>query len=212
MTIRTLFPFLAVLLAAIYCPCSSWAETLVSGNYQADGTIFRDTVGYSFTVKDSPLNVTKLGVFDYGTNGLSKTNFVGLWNNAGTLLASVTINRGANAPLLGFFRWADLSVPLVLDALSTYRIGVMGNGGEAYYIGDIPEGGFSGTSETTKVVFNGAVRDNDWDTFSYPSSDPIAGKAFIGPNATFDVVPEPSTYALLLMTGASWLWWVRRCR
>ena len=201
---------LVALLTLVLVSFSAVADTLVSGNYDADGTIFRDTVGYSFTVKTSPLNVTKLGVFDFGTNGLSKTNFVGLWDNSGNLLASVTINRSTNAPLVGFYRWSDLSVPLMLEALTTYRIGAMGLGGEAYYAGSIPEGGFSGTSETTNVTFNGLVRGGTFDVFEFPDSTPTAGQAIIGPNATFDVVPEPSTYALLLLAAGTFFVWRHR--
>ena len=216
--VRALIPVVAVLFAVFTLISNLQAqpvvniETLVYGNYGADGTIFRDTIGYSFTVKDSPLSVTKLGVFDYQTNGLSKTNFVGLWDNNGALLASVTIGRGTSAPLIGAFRWVALHVPLTLDALSTYRIGAMADGGEVYYSGIIPEGQFSGTSETTNVLFNGTVRNNSLDTFSYPRSTPSAGSAVIGPNATFDVVPEPSTYALLVMTTAGALWFTRKRR
>jgi hypothetical protein len=214
----TFIPVIAALFAALTLIPNLHAqplvnvETLVSGNYGADGSIFGDTIGYSFTVKSSPLSVTKLGVFDYQTNGLSKTNFVGLWDNTGVLLASVTIGRRTSAPLIGAFRWVDLSVPVMLEALSTYRIGAMADGGEVYYSGRIPEGQFSGTSETTNVVFNGTVRNNSFDTFSYPRTSPSAGFAVIGPNATFDVVPEPSTYALLAMTAAGALWWARRRR
>lgn len=213
MKTHTRFPVVALLFVAFFLAAGAMAkaDTLVSGDYGGDGSIFRDTIGYSFTVQNSPLSVTKLGVFDYRTNGLSKTNFVGLWDNAGGLLASVTIDKGTSAPLVGFYRWADLSVPILLEALTAYRIGALGEGGEVYYSGIIPQGPFSGTSETTNVLFNGTVRNNSFDTFSYPGTTPSAGFAAIGPNATFDVVPEPSTYALL-MTGAGALWWSRRKR
>ena len=185
------------------------ADTLLSGDY-GDSGIFNDTVGFSFTLKDSPLRVTSLGVYDAGTNGLSRTNFVGLWDNSGSLLASVTINRSTNAPLVGFFRWADLSSPITLSASNTYRIGAQANIGETRYSGVLPQGLFSGTSETTNVFFNGSIRNNDANVFSFPDSTPQSGTAIIGPNATFEVVPEPSTYALLLMTGAAAMWWARR--
>ncbi len=185
------------------------ADTLLSGDY-GDSGIFNDTVGFSFTLKDSPLRVTSLGVYDAGTNGLSRTNFVGLWDNSGSLLASVTINRSTNAPLVGFFRWADLSSPITLSASNTYRIGAQANIGETRYSGAIPQGLFSGTSETTNVFFDGAVRNNAANVFSFPNSAPQAGIAVIGPNATFEVVPEPSTFALLLMTAAGALFWVKR--
>lgn len=202
---QILVPLLIMALVSL----AARADTLLSGDY-GDSGVFLDTVGFSFTLKDSPLRVTSLGVYDAGTNGLSRTNFVGLWDNSGSLLASVTINRSTNAPLVGFFRWADLSSPVTLSASNTYRIGAQANLGETRYSGALPPGLFSGTIETTNVFFNGSVRNNDFNVFSFPNSTPQAGSAIIGPNATFEVVPEPSTYALLVMAGAGALWWVRR--
>lgn len=203
---RKIIAAIFVTILALY---PALADTLVSGDYGDSGN-FNDTVGFSFTLKDSPLLVTSLGVYDFATNGLSRTNFVGLWDNSGTLLASVTINRSTNAPLVGFFRWADLSTPVTLSASNTYRIGAQANIGESRYSGTIPQSLFSGTSETTNVFFNGAVRNNDANVFSFPNSTPQAGTAVIGPNATFDVVPEPSTFALLLLAGAGAVFWAKR--
>ena len=158
------------------------------------------------------MNVTSLGVYDANTNGLSRTNYVGLWDNSGVLLASVTINRSTNAPLVGFFRWADLVTPVTLSAFGTYRIGAQADIGEDRYSGNIPLGQFSGTAETTNVVFNGAVRGNSSGVFEFPDSTPSAGQAIIGPNASFEVIPEPTTYALLTMAGVGALWFAKRRR
>jgi hypothetical protein len=192
-------------------PTTSCADTLVSGDYGNSGQ-FNDTVGFSFTLKENPMNVTSLGVYDANTNGLSRTNYVGLWDNSGVLLASVTINRSTNAPLVGFFRWADLVTPVTLSAFGTYRIGAQADIGEDRYSGNIPLGQFSGTAETTNVVFNGAVRGNSSGVFEFPDSTPSAGQAIIGPNASFEVIPEPTTYALLTMAGVGALWFAKRRR
>jgi formylglycine-generating enzyme required for sulfatase activity len=103
------------------------------------------------------------------------------------------------------------SVPAIVDSaggLSPY--GTMGQGGNVW---EWNESAFAGTNSSSSE--DRAVRGGGWD-FSgsaLRSSDrfsrgPSNGSSTIGFRVAS--VPEPSTYALLLMTGAGWLLWKRR--
>lgn len=90
-------------------------------------------VGYDFTVGDTPILVTKLGVYDYGADGLGQSHDVGIWNvavSSSTPLVSATVLSGTGSPAegpvinnAGQFRFVELDSALALDANTTYRIG-----------------------------------------------------------------------------------------
>jgi len=73
------------------------------------------TVGYRFSV-DRPIELTDLGLFDLGMDGLSHASDIGIWNAAtGELLATETLpaTESDDSPLIGNFRYVAVS-PLVL--------------------------------------------------------------------------------------------------
>src|SRR5258708_4669822 len=51
-------------------------------------------VGWQFSVH-SPITVDGLGIFDFDPAGLGDSHQVGLWDNAGTLLAQTTVTTGS---------------------------------------------------------------------------------------------------------------------
>src|SRR5262245_56958919 len=59
------------------------------------------TYGYTFTVGSSPISVTQLGIWT-PTNGLMLDHEVGLWDNSGNLLTSVTVPTFATSAPSGF--------------------------------------------------------------------------------------------------------------
>jgi len=185
-----------VIVVAVFCLSSARGQLLVSGTFSS-GTLFNDTVGYAFTVKQDPLSVHRLGVSDVGTNGLDSINLIGLWLEGGTLLASAIIPSGISAPLEGGFRWVDLNTPVLLQANTTYRLGAQANL-EARFSGFFPAGG---TSLSPDVTLVGSVRNSQFQNFSYPGSAPFSGQAIVGPNMAYTVVPEPSTLALVVAAG-----------
>jgi formylglycine-generating enzyme required for sulfatase activity len=106
-----------------------------------------------------------------------------------------------------------VSVPAIVDSaggLSPY--GTMGQGGNVW---EWNESAFDGTNNS---AYEGrAVRGGFWNVpesvlrSSYPFvEDPSSQNPSVGFRVAS--VPEPSTYALLLMTGAGALWWARRRR
>ncbi len=81
------------------------------------------TLGSSFTV-NTAMQLTALGFFDDGSNGLAESHQLGLWNSSGTLLATATVNAGVVDPLNGQFRYASI-VPVTLLAGQSYTIGAV---------------------------------------------------------------------------------------
>ena len=86
------------------------------------------TLGWKFTVTDDPIIVNKLGIFDYGSDGIADNHEVAIWEDGNTTpLLSVTVMtnspmEGAVIDGSGRFRYVTTS-PLVLRSGTTYRIG-----------------------------------------------------------------------------------------
>jgi hypothetical protein len=83
------------------------------------------TEGFRFSVA-TPTTIVALGIFDVGSNGLTNSHEVGLWNETGTLLASLTVTNSATAVASSsaFGRWlaVDLPTPVVLGS-GNYHLG-----------------------------------------------------------------------------------------
>jgi len=68
------------------------------------------------------IEVTELGCFDAGQDGLARAHRVGIFDaQTERLLASVTVR--SKSRLEGFFRWESLETPLVLKAGRVYLAG-----------------------------------------------------------------------------------------
>jgi hypothetical protein len=103
--------------------------TLLVKTIPSGQTLFGDTVGYKFTVGSKPLKVSALGVSR--GNGLNSANQVGLWNEAGELIASATIPL--NATLENGFLWQPLSAEVTLAVSSSYTVAVCGSNNLSEY-------------------------------------------------------------------------------
>jgi formylglycine-generating enzyme required for sulfatase activity len=103
------------------------------------------------------------------------------------------------------------SVPATVDSVGAWSpYGTRGQGGNVW---EWNESAFDGTNSSSSEIR--AFRGGDWlygeDTLR-SSYRTLSGPALDGDFIGFRVasVPEPSTYALLLMAGAGWLLWKRR--
>lgn len=117
---------LGVTPAALASSESAYAFGVSGGSFESTASA---TIGFRITAEQSMV-VTALGIVDSGAPGLASAHEVGLWTDAGTLLASATVAAGTDARLADGFRFADIA-PIALNAGQTYRIGAvffLGNG------------------------------------------------------------------------------------
>lgn len=80
------------------------------------------TRGYAFNVTQPGVKVTHLSIWDANQDGIADSHAVGLWNPAGTLLASVLVPVGTAAALVDGFRTVDIP-DLTLDVGDGYVVG-----------------------------------------------------------------------------------------
>lgn len=207
---------LAAALSTAHAAQPAIAFTATPGSFLDGNTRM---IGWQFTVPQA-VNVTALGWFDLGQDGLARAHEVGIWDSATqSLVASVVVQQGSVATLEGFFRWADLAAPVALLPGVSYRIAGLdiGAGGDAH-VWDAAIGGYS--AHVSGLVVDSAVQLGGAGSaigglasgFSYPAGqigDARAG--LFGPNLAVAVVPEPSVAALLL-AGSALLAWRRQGR
>ncbi|MFC1707368.1 DUF4082 domain-containing protein [Planctomycetota bacterium] len=150
-------------------------------------------LGYEFTV-DTDIEVTHVGLFDYGTDGLSGASQIGIWTMGGTLLADATVPSGTTAPLTAGWRYEPLASPLLLSAGESYVIGGY-QANESYYQDATI------VNLTSDVTFGNARRQAGGGFVIPATVDPTDNAGYFGPNFQFDLaepkVPEPSIWLLL---------------
>ena len=161
------------------------------------------TQGFGFDLTSTTL-ITGLGIFDVGSDGLTNSHQVGLWTSGGTLLASTTVDNGAQvvSSTSSFGRWLEKDItPLALTP-GSYILG-------AFYLD-------SDTNPTEdQIVFSAVassipgVSYSHWaftgdPSFAFPALD-LGGDAssasIFGPMAFVGAassVPEPGTLGLCL--------------
>jgi hypothetical protein len=182
---------------------SAWSMNLWSSEqaWTAGGTnLYRNKDAYYFLPSENEwykaayYNAAGTNYFLYPTASSSAPTPVASGTNAG----SAVYNSVA-------------SVPAIVDSaggLSPY--GTMGQGGNVF---EWTESAFAGTNSSSSEVR--AVRGGLWlnsEDFLSSSLRIDLVPSFEASSIGFRVasVPEPSTYALLLMAGAGWLLWRRR--
>jgi len=162
-----------------------------------ENQIWSSTVGYSFTVGLNNLQVFRIWDFD---NSKSQTiDQVGIWDSSQNLLTSVSFSNSVHGVYLG---GSYMAAPLTLFAGQQYTLAACAGVTQspARWTDNYT------TDPSTKpvgqdVTFDWGVRNNSQYTFSYPSEKMIAtgtftGTTFKGLNLEYNLIPEPSTYAL----------------
>lgn len=186
---------LALLLVLAQTAHAQLITSLSGGN---DLSVGPGTAGFSFTTTASQ-TIRALGVYDsdLATPGLFNSHQVGLWDaTTHGLLASATIPaQGASA--IGSFQWVNLSAPLTLPSGHTFVLG-------ASYLDsdfDFARGNISGVGTAPGIALGNALLSTGSD-FGFPDLTVSgANLGFIGPNAGFNAVPEPSAWALVTGLG-----------
>jgi hypothetical protein len=80
------------------------------------------SIGWSFSVGASNVELDALGFYDATLAGLSNAHAVGIWTNGGVLLAQATVPAGTTGTLVGHYRYTTIA-PITLTAGQTYVIG-----------------------------------------------------------------------------------------
>lgn len=165
-------------------------ESLANGPY---------TLGWVFTVGRSNITVTDLLVFDDSQNGLAESHDVGIWNSAGTLIVSSTVDSGTTDPLVVGLGsgWRDKAIsPTVLLAGQTYTIGALWLDGADNNIFDFDVVN-NFTQNGITFVQNGFIAGG---TLSDPVNTTGSNPSYFGPNflwGTSATVPEPASLVML---------------
>jgi hypothetical protein len=170
------------------------AISFVGGSPSANG--FSVTLGYSFTTGGAAINVDALGVFDAGADGLREFHDVAIFSADGaSLLASARVDSGTGLPLDGGYRFASIA-PLSLAASTTYLIG-------AFYSSTNLDAPYRrGTAVTTSGLTFGENR--IWEgakglTAPTTIQHPDFREGYFGPSFRIAAVPEPSTWAMMIL-------------
>ncbi len=155
------------------------------------------TLGWSFSV-NSQIDVTALGVYDSGQDGLTEDHAVGLWDASGNLLASTIVPAGGGT-LDNYFVFEPIN-GVVLDP-GNYVVGAR-MGDEYYnpYSGTAP--GVTTPPEITFLI-NLYVQSGGLDFPTQSSNSTQFG--WFGGDFQFEPVPEPSQVAIgaLMLIGAA---------
>jgi hypothetical protein len=168
-----------------YLSAESTAITLASFSLERKQNT--QTFGWRFTV-NTPITITKLGVFDADRNGLAESHQVGIWVEASrALIVSTNVPSGVGAPLDGDFRFVDI-VPRVLPP-GSYIIGAFyRDGGPDWNVGDT-----SSMSIQPQITYTGSRYSTPFPSgFVFPDFPQNSSQGHFGPNfkfvATVDLV------------------------
>jgi hypothetical protein len=186
-------------------PTGAQAATAITGfsgatsSFQVNNYDFL-TVGWTFN-PTTDLDITALGIYDMGADGLNQAHQIGIWNEAGTLLTSTTIAAGSAATLIGDYRYDAISM-LTLTAGQTYTIGAL----MTYPDGDLYYFAPSSVQADSRIGYRQGVRSDEVSDPSIPATlvlptSGVNGGRF-GPNFLFDaasVAPEPASWAMMVI-------------
>jgi hypothetical protein len=171
----------------------SYAITGATGLH-SNGSTSNRMIGWVFDVNQT-LDVGRLGVWDFGADGLFASHQVGIWTSAGALLGSTIVQSGVASPLAGpvtqdgRFRYQAVS-PIHLNAGSRYVIGGLFNENDEFI--------HHATSvfAAPQVTFITERFSASGSAFVFPALTAERPGLF-GPNFAFDIIPEPATPLLL---------------
>ena len=145
------------------------------------------TEGFTFTTGADPLEYNKLGIYDWGNDGLVASHDVTLFTAAGVQITSATVPNGGSATA-DSFQWVDIA-PVTLSANTEYVLA-------ASYVGDDPDHFYYGSATFPAGVTLGNAVWESGVTTVFPDQVWGAGAGFFGPNMS---VPEPATISLVVI-------------
>ncbi|MBY0373393.1 MAG: DUF4082 domain-containing protein [Bryobacteraceae bacterium] len=186
--------------------CASYPAFIGMGTSGGTPTTPRvsGTIGFLFSV-NTAVNLTDLGYWDEGGDGLIDPHQVGIWDAvSNTLVASVTVPTGTGGTLLGGFRFVSVGAPIALAAgnyvLGGFTLAASENVARDRFLIEPTLTPASQLSFLENRSVTGA-------SLALPTTtSPFLNAAFFGPNlqiAAIDPpngqVPEPSTMASMAL-------------
>lgn len=178
---------------ACFAATSAYATTAINISNTTGQTLANPpfTLGWSFTTS-SAITVNQLGFFDDSLNGLVDSHQIGIFDSAGNLIVSATVQSGTVDPLINQFRYVSIA-PTLLMAGQMYEIGAL------YLDGNDPlifPGNSQGFSTGPGINYLDATFAGGG-TLTAPLN--VGGTdGYFGPNFTYGpVVPEPGSLFLL---------------
>jgi hypothetical protein len=147
-------------------------------------------LGFEFTT-NSAFDVVSLGIYQAGQAALNDNHTVGLWDSSGNLLASTTINAPDGDVQKDGYDYNLISAVHLLA-------------GQTYFIGAEYDSGADGVlfpgyggSFTTNSAIN-YVQSTFGEANLFPNQE-FGTNGFFGPNFGIAGVPEPASWAMMLM-------------
>ena len=141
------------------------------------------TIGWAFTVESNNVFVTKLGIFDAGSDGLEDSHPISIWTGTGEVILTTTIPNGQSGDLVGMFRYVDIP-PTLLDQNEYYVIG-------SYYgIDTLDMWSDTDDADTGPMVTYRIDRRANGESFPNQNGRGV-DPGYFGPNFQFVTVPEP---------------------
>lgn len=150
------------------------------------------TLGWQFTTTQA-IDVTALGIFDSGQDGLVDSYPIGIWNGSGTLVASAVVASGTVDPLTNQFRYAAIT-PVLLNP-GTYNIGALFTTGDdpLFFANFIAPTNFA----TDALITFDQGQYVGGPTLADPTSANPGSPGYFGPDFLLTAVPEPASITLL---------------
>ena len=175
---------------------------------------YNGALGNEFDVlSPAGISVTRLGVFDDNSDGLNSTITVGIFDRATEQLVGTSLTfTGNDGSLEDGTRWITLVSPITLAAGFQGMVVAQGYDG-AEQNGNVGTGSTASPTDDGggAISFVGGSRFGPGGVFAYPTNvDGGPANRYHAGNFDYEIIPEPSSLALLL--GAFGLFGFRRRR